>query len=149
MAIEYTYYGAADLSTEAVRSQVAAAIGGLVTEDGTVVRDGLQVAAYRVDPGEEAVAPQLFGFPHRITVRFRFSSRHPELEEHNTALMAGVVIGLAGADGVLLFNGEEAVMRTVAGTVTFGADWADWAENRETAALLTQFPSQVLPQPLL
>ncbi|MFC7277082.1 SitI3 family protein [Paractinoplanes rhizophilus] len=149
MAIEYTYYSAADLTTEALRSQVAAVLGGTVTEDGTVVRDGLQTTAYHADPGDEAVAPGLFGFRHRITVRFRFSAVHREFEEHNTALMASVVIGLAGADGVLLFNGEEAVIQVTGGAVIFNAEWDDWAENPETAPLLTQFPSRVLPQPLL
>ena len=33
--------------------------------------------------------------------------------------------------------------------ITFGAEWEDWAENPEVAPLLTQFPSRVLPQPLL
>jgi hypothetical protein len=56
--------------------------------------------------GDEATAPGLFGFPHRITVRFRFSSGRRDLEGHNTALMVGAVLGLARTDGVLLFNGE-------------------------------------------
>jgi hypothetical protein len=85
MAIEYTYYGAADLDTEGLRSVVAATLGATPSADGSMFRDGLWVNAYRVEPTEVATAPSLFGFEHRVTVTFRFSSTHRDLEEHNTA----------------------------------------------------------------
>jgi hypothetical protein len=40
MAIEYTYYGAADLDTEDLRARVAAALGATPSADGSLVRDG-------------------------------------------------------------------------------------------------------------
>jgi len=151
MALEYTYYGAADLGTDELRSVLAAAIGGTVTADGTVVRDGLNVAAWRETPGEEASAPRLFGFDHRITVRFRFSSLQRELEGHNTALMIGAVLALldrTGADSVLLFNGEDAVLQTVGGEAIFDADREEW-EFPEAAALMAGRHVATLSQPLL
>jgi hypothetical protein len=148
MAIEYTYYGAADLDTDGLRSLVASALGARLSPDGSMFRDGLWVNAYRVEPAETATAPRLFGFEHRVTVTFRFSSVHPELEQHNTALMVGVVLALSGADGVLLFNGEEAVVQTSGGVVTFAAGWEDWDEP-EVAALMSDHRVAPLAQPLL
>lgn len=112
-------------------------------------RDGLWVTAHRVEPGEEATAPDLFGFPHRVTARFRFSSTQPELEEHNTALMVGAVLSLGLADGVLLFNGEEAVVQTSGGEVTFAAGWEDWDDMPEVVALIREHRVRPLAQPLL
>jgi hypothetical protein len=151
MALEYDYYGAADLDVDDLRSAIAAAIGGTVAEDGTVERDGLSVACWRETPGEEAVAAEFFGFAHRITAVFRFANLRRELEEHNTALMVGCVLGLldrTGADGVLLFNGEEAVLRCVGGEAVFGAEW-EWDDVPEAAALREGRRVEALPQPLL
>jgi hypothetical protein len=149
MAIEYTYYGAADLDSDGLRSAVAATLGASISPDGSMTRDGLWVVAYRVADDELARAPALFGFVHRITVDFRFSSTHRDLEQHNTALMLGVVLSLSGTDGVLLFNGEEAVAQTAGGEVTFAAGWADWDDMPEVAALRRDHKVAPLPQPLL
>ncbi|PRY25818.1 SitI3 family protein [Pseudosporangium ferrugineum] len=152
MATEYTYYSAADLTTDRLRSLVAASLAGAATSDGTVVREGLSAFAWRVDPGEEATAPTLFGFEHRVTVRFRFSSVRPDLEEHNTALMVGAVLALVdrtGADSVLLFNGEEAVLQSAGGAASFAAQWEDWQSMPEVSALMSGRQVSVLAQPLL
>jgi hypothetical protein len=149
MAIEYTYYGSADLGTESLRSKVAEALGGSLAPDGTVVRDGLSATACRVEPGDEATAPGLFGFTHRITVRFRFSAGRRDLEEHNTALMVGAVLGLAQTDGVLLFNGEEAVVQIIAGEAVFANGWEDWDDMPEVVALRKSHRDAPLAQPLL
>jgi hypothetical protein len=148
VAIEYTYYGAADLDTDDLRSTVVAILGAALSPDGSMFRDGLWVNAYRVEADDVATAPGLFGFPHRVTITFRFSSVRPDLEEHNTALMVGVVLALSGADGVLLFNGEEAVMQASGGEVTFAAGWEDWDEP-EVAALMRDHRVAPLAQPLL
>jgi hypothetical protein len=149
MAIEYTYYSAADLDTESLQSRVAGALSATPSPDGSMFRDGLWVAAYRVEPGEEATAPGLFHFPHRLTVLFRFSSTRRDLEAHNTALMLGAVLSLAPADGVLLFNGEEAVVRITEGQATFAADWEDWDDMAEVTALRSTHKVMPLSQPLL
>jgi hypothetical protein len=148
VAIEYTYYGAADLDTEDLRSTVAATLGAAPSPDGSMFRDGLWVNAYRVEASDVAKAPSLFGFQHRVTITFRFSSVRPELEEHNTALMVGVILALSGTDGVLLFNGEEAVMQVSGGEVIFAAGWEDWDEP-EVAALVRNHRVEQLAQPLL
>jgi hypothetical protein len=149
MAIEYTYYGAADLDTDDLRSTVAVALDASLSPDGSMTREGLWVVAYRVADDEVARAPALFGFAHRVTVDFRFSSTRRDLEQHNTALMLGVVLSLAGTDGVLLFNGEEAVVRTTGGEVTFAAGWSDWDDMPEITALKRYHKEAPLPQPLL
>lgn len=152
MALEYTCYSAADLGTDELRSLLATAVGGVLTADGTVVREGLSVDAWRETPGEEASAPHLFGFVHRITVLFRlWNNMRPEVEEHNTALMIVAVLRILDrreADSVLLFNGEEAVLQAVDGDVVFDAEREEW-EFPETAALLKGRRVERLPQPLL
>lgn len=148
MAIEYTYYGAADLDTDDLRSKAAATLGATLSPDGSMFRDGLWVNAYRVGAADVAKAADLFGFEHRVTITFRFSSLRPDSEEHNTALMVGVVLALSGTDGVLLFNGEEAVMQASGGEVVFAAGWEDWDEP-EVAALVRNHRVAPLAQPLL
>jgi hypothetical protein len=148
VAIEYTYYGAADLDTDHLRSTVAATLGAALSPDGSMFRDGLWVNAYRVEAADVATAPALFGFQHRVTITFRFSSVRPNLEEHNTALMVGAVLALSSADGVLLFNGEEAVMQASGGEVVFAAGWEDW-DAPEVAALVRNHRVASLAQPLL
>jgi hypothetical protein len=149
MATEYTYYGSADLDTESLRTRVAGALDATLSSDGLVVRDGLTAAAYRIGPGEEATAPGLFGFCHRITVRFRFSPSRRDQQERNTALMVGAVLGLAGTDGVLLFNGEEAVVRSSADDTVFATDWEEWDDMPEVVALKASHRAAPLAQPLL
>jgi hypothetical protein len=152
MALGYTYYSAADPDLRELRSVVAAAVGGTVTADETIVRDGLSIASWRVTPGDEAYAPQLFGFTHRLTVRFRLPSRWRELEEHNTALMIAAVLTIVdrtGADSVLLFNGEEAILQSVDGEVIFAEDWEGWEEYPKAAAFKAGRRVARLPQPLL
>jgi hypothetical protein len=152
MALEYTYHGAAALTTEGLRSLVASSLAASPGPDGAIVREGLWVTAYRVDPGEEAVAPALFGFPHRVTVRFRFSATRRDLEEHNTALMVGTVLAIADqtkTDGVLLFNGEEAILQVIGGEAIFADDWEDWDDVPEAAALKSGRRVGHLAQPLL
>jgi hypothetical protein len=152
MAVEYTYYGSADLTGNDLRSVVSSALGGELSHDGTVVRPGLSATVDRPEAGDEAVAPQLFGFVHRGTVRFRFANNRPDLEEHNTALMVGVVLSMVDrtdADSVLLFNGEEAVLASVGGEAIFDAAWTDWEPFPEVAALMQGRRVATLPQPLL
>ncbi|MEV4642163.1 SitI3 family protein [Actinoplanes sp. NPDC049548] len=152
MATEYTYYSAADLTTEELRSALTAALGGSLASDGTVVREGLSAWAHRVEPGDEAAAPRLFRFPHRLTCRFRFSATRRELEEHNTALMVGAFLAITdrtGADSVLLFNGEEAVLQSVGGEAVFASNWEDWDTLPEVSALRTGRRVAQLSQPLL
>jgi len=126
-------------------------LDGTTTDDITVDRDGLSVASWRAKPGEEARAASLFGFSHRITAIFRFHNLRRELENHNTAVMIGCVLGIlqkTRADGVLLFNGEEAVLRCVGGEAVFSDAW-DWDDSPEAAAIRSGHRVARLGQPLL
>jgi hypothetical protein len=151
VALEYVYYGAADLEDDELHSMLAELVGGKLTDDITVERDGLSVASWRELPGEETETASLFGFVHRITANFRFQNLRRELEDHNTAVMIGCVLGIlqrTGADGVLLFNGEEAVLRCVDGEAVFSDDW-DWGDSPEAAAIRSGHRVARLMQPLL
>jgi contact-dependent growth inhibition (CDI) system CdiA-like toxin len=93
VALEYTFLGSADVSTQDMLAFMADAIGGVVTDGGFVQGNGLQVAAYRVAPGEEASASRLLGFTHRVTATFRFANlAAPELSNSNEELMMTSVV---------------------------------------------------------
>jgi hypothetical protein len=153
MATEYTWYGDAEIDTDSLRAFIATATAGEQHADGTIFLPGMYVTAARAEGDDVNPAVALFGFGERFRATFRLSRQAGEpAQQHATALMAHTLIAFAttvGGNGVLLFNGEDNVLQYSGGTVTFGAEWEDWAENPETAGLLTQFPSQVLPQPLL
>jgi hypothetical protein len=154
VANEYDWDGDADVDIATLRAFVAAATGGeQLPDDGVVYRDGLYVMGGTVSGDEVNPALALFGLDQRFRLTFRFHNlAEPETTEHNTALMTHTLIAFAqrhGGQGVLLFNGERAVLQYGAEGVVFDSDWEDWAENPETAPLLTQFPSRVLDQPLL
>ena len=150
MALEYVLYGAADLTTDELRATLQSAVGGTVAADGTIERDGLSIAAWRETPDEEADTREWFGFPNRVTAYFRLDKR-PALQEHATAVTIRAVLSLlerTGADSVLLFNGEDAVLRTVGGEAIFDADREEW-DYPEAAALHDGHRVARLPQPLL
>jgi hypothetical protein len=63
--------------------------------------------------------------------------------------MVGAVLGLAGTDGVLLFNGEEAVVRSSADDTVFATDWEEWDDMPEVVALKASHRAAPLAQPLL
>jgi len=160
MAVEYRLYSAADLSGDALASFMADALGGTVIDDSPdhgglrrVVRDGLDVTAYRVIPGDEAYAAGVFNFPHRITAAFRFSNRASEqVRAVNVVLMVRAVLSLFDAypgDGVLLFNGEEVVLQKLSGQVSLNSDWEEWADIPELRPLGEGRDIRPLPQPLL
>jgi hypothetical protein len=153
MAIEFDWDGDADVDTATLQGFVLAAISGAQQPDGTVFRDGLQVYAKHVSGDDVNPATALFGFDQRFRVTFRFANlADPETTEHNIALMVHVLIAFVqryGGKGVLLFNGDEAVLQYDDNGIVFDAEWEDWTENREVAPLLSQFASRVLPQPLL
>jgi len=153
MADEYTWNGDADLDTGSLRDFIATVSGGTQHPDSTIFMPGMYVTARHVTGDEINPAVRLFGFDHRFTATFRLSSRVDEATlRHAEAVMVHTVIAFSsryGGRGVLLFNGETAVLGYSDGDVVLAADWEEWSENSEIAPLLTQFTSQVLPQPLL
>jgi hypothetical protein len=69
MALEYAFNGEADLTTDQMLAFMVEATGGTIHDD-YVRRDGLDVTAYREDPGDEGPAGDLLGFTHRVTAIF-------------------------------------------------------------------------------
>jgi hypothetical protein len=153
VAIEYDWSGDADVDIATLRAFIATATGGEQHPDGTVFLDGMYVMARTPSGDDVNSAIALFGFDERFSATFRFSNgADTATTERNTALMVHVLIAFAqshGGSGVLLFNGEEAVLQYGKEGIAFASDWEDWSENSEVAPLLTQFGSRVLPQPLL
>ncbi|GAA0516698.1 hypothetical protein Ade02nite_25120 [Paractinoplanes deccanensis] len=153
MALEYDWSGDAPVDDATMRAFIAAAIGGDQRPDGTIFLNGMYVTVRAVTGDDVNPAIAVFGWEQRFSATFRFSNRAAEeTAEHNTALMVHVLIAFAqrhGGNGVLLHNGERAVLRYGEGSVVFSSDWDDWVENAEVAPLLSQFRSENLAQPLL
>jgi hypothetical protein len=153
MADEYDWHGDAAVDTSGLRQFIADATGGELHDDGTTFLPGMYVTARHVVGDEVNPSMSRFGFDDRFGATFRFSARADRATTmHAAALMVHTVIAFAlrhGGRGVLLFNGETAVLQYEDGDVVFDADWEDWSENSEIAPLITQFASRVLPQPLL
>ncbi len=153
VALEYDWSGDAEVDTAALRTFIATATGGQQAPDGTVFLDGMYVTASADSEDDVNEAMRLFGFEDRFWATFRFANLADEAtSDHNTALMVHVLIAFAqthGGSGVLLHNGERAVLQYGKDGIVFDAEWEDWTENAEVAPLLTQFASRTLPQPLL
>ena len=153
MSLFYTFYGEADVSSEDFRALLAAATGGTIAPDGTIFREGLNVTAFRVGPDEARATAGYFGFEHRVSAVFNLANRAtPEVREHNTVLMVEAVLAYFDAypgRGVLLFNGEEAILQRLDGGIEFGSDWEDWLELPEVAPLVARHSLRRLGQPLL
>jgi hypothetical protein len=153
VAIEYDWVGDADVDTETLRAFITSGTEGEQHPDGTVFLDGMYIMARAVTADDVNPDITLLGFDERFTATFRFANlADAATSEHNTALMVHVLIAFAqryGGNGVLLYNGEEAVLQYGKDGIVFDAEWEDWTENREVAPLLNQFASRVLPQPLL
>ena len=153
MAVEYDLSSDADIETGHLLAFFEAAVQGEIRADGTVFRDGMSVTARRVPDEEQDTTSQLFGFAESCRATFRFHNLAPETtREHNKALMVGAVLRFFErfrCRGVLLFNGEVAVVQRLGGEVTVTDEWADWLDGDEVAALVAGPKVERLPQPLL
>jgi hypothetical protein len=153
MAIEYDWNGDTDLGVDELRRFVAAGTGGRESADGTVFAKAMYFTALPVAGADVNPAMALFGLEERFRATFRFHSlADGATTVHDTALMVHTLIAFASQHdgrGVLLFNGEIAVLQYADREVVLDAEWEEWSDNEEIAPLLTQFPTRVLPQPLL
>jgi hypothetical protein len=153
MALEYALNGEADLTTAQMLTFIAEATGGTIHGD-HVSRDGLDVTAYREDPGDEGPAGDLLGFTHRVTAIFRFSNQATQQErDHNVVTMIRAVLAFFDqypGGGALLFNDARVIVLRVDGNPVFDADWDKWtADLPELRNLVAAHPVRPLPQPLL
>jgi hypothetical protein len=150
--MEYRFYGSADVSTGELMSFFADVTGGFIT-DNYVRRDFLDITPYREESGEEASAPALFGFVHRVTMAFRISNRaDADQRDEAVVLMVRTVLQFFDrypGEGVLLFNGEQVVLQRLNGGVVVDSKWEELADIPELAALVAGLEVAPLPQPLL
>jgi hypothetical protein len=154
VSVFFTFYGEANLTTNALQFLVAQAVGGTISPDGFIFRDGMDITALCVaDDDEEESTGAYFGFTERVSVTFNFHNLAGlEVTDHNTALMVAAVLAVFDADpgrGVLLYNGSQVVLQRLDDGVELDSGWADWSEITETAPLLERYPSRLLHQPLL
>ncbi|MBU2667417.1 hypothetical protein KOI35_28285 [Actinoplanes bogorensis] len=153
MALEYDWSGDTDIDMPALRAFIATATGGSQHPDGTVFLDGMYITARTVSDDDSNPAMKLFGFDERFTSTFRFANTADDATtDHNIALMAHVLITFAQSRkgrGILLHNGEKAVLQYGEHGIVFDSEWEDWTSNGKVAPLLTSFLGCALPQPLL
>lgn len=153
VATQYDFHGEADVSTPGLCSLAVATTGGARTDAGLIIRDGLYVDAYRVEPGERMSAAALLGFDHRITMVFRFANNRPaEVRDRNLVLMVATVLRCFAEHpgrGVLLYNGERVTVQRLGADVEFDSEWEDWAEVAGVVPLVADRPLRRLGQPLL
>jgi hypothetical protein len=153
MAIEYTLQSDADVPTDDMHRFFAAAIEGEPAPDGTVFRPGMYVTAYRAPDDERDGTTHLFGFDHRTTATFRFSNlADSATDDQNTAVMVSAVLSFHShfkGCGVLLFNGDVAVIQWSPDGVFFDSEWEDWSLVEPVLPLISGHQVQRLAQPLL
>jgi hypothetical protein len=153
VSLFFTFYGEADVSTDDLLRLIVAVVGGSPRGRDTVFVPGMNVTAHRVDEGEEDSTGQHFGFLERITATFNFENlSSEEVSEHNTALMVAAVLAIFDrypGRGVLLFNGERAVLGRLSDEVVFDSDWDDWLEMGEVLPLVAANETRKLLQPLM
>jgi hypothetical protein len=153
MATEYVFYSDADIKSEELHAFFSTAVGGEIGDGGTVFGEGMYVTAYWEPYDERNPAIRLFGFEPRITATFRFANLADEpTRDHNAALMVASVLAFFdryGGHGVLLYNGDVAVILRLTHDVVFSRDWEEWFEVPEVASLLTGHRVDTVPQPLL
>jgi hypothetical protein len=154
MSTFFTFYGEADLTTDAMRSLMSDVVGGTISPDGFILREGMDITAARVaDDDDEESTGAYFGFTERVSATFAFHNLAGRaLADHNTALMVAAVLAVfdaAPGRGVLLYNGEHNVLQRFNNGVEFNSEWTDWSEIAELAPYLARYPSRPLDQPLL
>ncbi|MFF0373000.1 SitI3 family protein [Actinoplanes missouriensis] len=153
MALEYDLSTDADLRDDELRAFFAAALEGEIGAGGAVFRDGMYATVYRVADGEEDETSRLFGFDERVSGTFRFQNASTEQDrQHNMALMISSALAFSAryaSRGVLLHNGDVAVLQWSPGEVVFHSGWHDWLDSAEVAPLVAGHPVRPLPQPLL
>jgi hypothetical protein len=155
MAVEYYLESDTQADIVEIRAFLEAALDGDPSPDGTVFCQGMYVMTSRIPPDEERSMTELTGFTHRITVTFRFANlAAPDVRDRNTALMVKSVISFSerfGGNGLLLFNGEQAVAQWAPDGIgiVFDSGWEEWTEVAAVIPLLAGHTMRTLPQPFL
>ncbi|MFC7533856.1 SitI3 family protein [Actinoplanes sp. GCM10030250] len=153
MALEFDMQSDADISTADFRSFLAAAVEGEHSQDGTIFRPDMYVMAGRVTPDTEDPTTELFGFRERISATYRFANlAEASARDHNIAVMVSSILAFAErytSRGVLLYNGDIAVIQWAPDEVVFHSEWEDWSELEEVIPLIAGHVMRPLPQPLI
>jgi hypothetical protein len=153
MAIEYSLSTDAHPSDDELHAFFAAVLDGAIGEGGTVFRDGMYVTVYGLADGEDDETSHHFGFDEQVSGTFHFSNlAGPETYRNNIARMVSSMLAFSAnypGNGVLLHNGELAVMQWSPTEVVFNSEWEPWSESAEVKALLTGHTVRSMAQPLL
>jgi hypothetical protein len=154
VSLFYTFYGEAELTSGDLQNLVATAVGGTVSPTGTIFCDGMNITAHHVDHNDDDDSTgKYFGFEERITATFNFDNLATlEVRDRDIALMVVAVLAILDASpgrGVLLFNGDRAILQRLDDDVEFDSDWDDWSEVSDVAPLVARHVVRLLNQPLL
>jgi hypothetical protein len=153
VAIEYDLRSDAEVDDGALLAFFAASVGADAVLEGVAYRSGMSVTAIAADDEEVDSTGRAFGFKQRSTVVFRFSDMLDEdIRDRNAAMMVGAALtffGNPGRRGVLLFNGEMALIQSLDDGLVVSDEWEEWLDGEETAGLLAGRPVQSLHQPYL
>ena len=154
MSLFYTFYGAADAIPAEFRTLIAETVGAREVSADTVIRDGMNVTVHRVaeDDPEDSTG-KYFGFTEHISATFTFDNlAPPEERDGNVVRMVAAVLAVLEAwhgPGVLLHNGERAVLQRLDDGIEFDSGWDEWAEIDGVAPLMSAHVTRRLGQPLL
>ena len=91
------------------------------------------VGAFYKRPLGKSVIAEEFGFQPTIDVWFRISPKEEYQTGKNTVLRATMeLLGKVSGDAVLLFNGEELVLKKIGSQLLINKEWGVW--HRESLA---------------
>jgi hypothetical protein len=154
MADEFDFHCSAPADLRELAHFLVHSLGAEVVTPQFLRRDGLHVDLVPVeDPAEQDPIAHLAGFAHRVTIVYRLLPSEDERRYHaNVRAMIDSVLGTLtsfGGDGVLLFNGEHVLIEALAGHIAFDAEWSDFQDVPELAAVARRYELRKLAQPLL
>ena len=154
MSLFYVFYGEADAPVAEVGRLIAATVGAEHVTADTVFCHGMNVTVHHVEDGDaEDSTGRYFGFAERTSATFTFDNLAPrEQRESNVVRMVAAVLAIFEAwpgRGVLLHNGEHAVLQRLADGIEFDSEWDDWIEIDGVAPYLSANATLRLTQPLL
>jgi hypothetical protein len=151
MSLFYIFYSEADVLLLDIQRLLASALHGRIVVDDMIFREGMTASVYRIE-GEEDSTGKYFGFIERLEVSFNFdNSAPPRTTDHNIVLMVSSVLSILDTypgRGVLLHNGDRAVLQRLDDGVEFDTDWEDWSTLGEIVTLASRNVLRRLPQPL-
>ena len=149
MSLFWTFYGESDLAPAELAGLVARVADGTVSDERTVLREGMDATALPGD--DDGITVEAFGFVERFSITFNLHNlASPDVQAHNEALMVEAVLAVLDARpgrGVLAFYGSRVVMQRLDRAIEFADDWAEWLDSSELQSIVAQHSTVTVGQP--